>query len=398
MDLGEWQMKWSKKGKELDGRAEVLSKEFADRKKVLLFGAGQRGTELRRILEWYEIFGGFIDNDPVKQDEGYEGAKVYSLEEYLDQKPNDQIVITASDSNSEVIAKQLEGDGFKHGTDFWHYDEFLKDVFPIISFYCFDKLFVYLAQISVTERCTLHCKKCAHACHKVSMKTDDMTLDKAKESADYFFKYVDLVNEFVLIGGEPFLYGDLEGLAAYTGSRYRDKILMFSVTTNGTILPSDRMIELCKKYRMTIRVSDYSDTLPRLTERYKLLYERLSDVEVIVWKTQKKNSWFDYGFEEVDRGRETGQLIAAFDQCRTHCREIRGSRFYYCVMARSVPENMGWEIGKDDHLELEDLKDKKIFFEYQQGFSEKGYLDMCRHCRGASAPNFLIPAAEQASL
>lgn len=389
-------MKWSKKGQELDKKAEIVIKEYVNRKQVVLFGAGQRGADLRRILEHYDIFDGFIDNDPTKQKNGYEGARVYSLEMYQKQGNKSWFVITASASNSNVIATQLGKAGLKHGVDFWYYEEFIKNIFPIVSFYYFQKQFVYLAQISVTERCTLRCRKCAHACHRVDISADDMTLDMAKESADFFFKYVDVANEFVLIGGEPFLYDDLEELVDYIGMNYRERIIIFSITTNGTIIPSDRIIELCKKHRVTIRVSDYSDTIPRLKQRYKLFYEKLSDVDVIVWKTEKENSWFDYGFEEVDRGKDVDVVTAVFDRCRTDCREIRGSRYYYCVMARSVPENMGWEIGTDDYLELKDLKDKKIFFEYQQGFSQKGYLDLCRHCRGAEAMQFLIPAAEQA--
>lgn len=388
-------MKWNKRGRELDKRAETIVKEFADRKQIVLFGAGQRGAELRKILEHYGIFGGFIDNDPVKQENGYEGAKVYSLESFHERRITSWIAITASDSNVGVIAGQLENAGYKRESDFWHYEEFIKDIFPILSFYFFQKLFVYLAQISVTERCTLHCKKCAHACHKVAMTADDMKLDMAKESADFFFRHVDVVNEFVLIGGEPFLYADLGELIDYIGRNYREKILTFAITTNGTILPSDEIVELCKRHRVTVRVSDYSDTIPKLQPRYDLLYDKLSEVEVIAWKTKKEDCWFDYGFEEVDRGGNVCQLVGAFDRCRTDCREIRGSRYYYCVMARTVPENMGWSIGAEDYLELKDLQDKKILFEYQQGFSEKGYVDLCRHCRGAEAPQFLIPAAEQ---
>ena len=112
-------------------------------------------------------------------------------------------------------------------------------------------------------------------------------------------------------------------------------------------------------------------------------------------ETEKENSGLIYGFEEVERGEDITLITEAFNECRTECREIRGSRYYYCVMSRTVPENMGWTIGKDDYLELRDLENKKVFFEYQQGFSDKGYVDLCRHCRGAEAPQFLIPAAEQ---
>ena len=40
-------------------------------------------------------------------------------------------------------------------------------------------------------------------------------------------------------------------------------------------------------------------------------------------------------------------------------------------------------------------EDKKVVLEFQQGFSEKGYLDMCNHCNGADAVNHPIPCAEQ---
>ena len=367
-------MKWRKKGSELDDYAKDIIEKFENGQQIILFGAGQRGEELRKILEYYDIFGGFIDNDPVKQEKGCEGVRVSSLEAYQKQGKNEWIVITASDSNSNTIAGQLERSGYEYGMNFFYYEEFLKDIFPILSFYYYQKLFVYLAQISVTERCTLHCKKCAHACHKVDVTAEDMTLNMAKKSADYFFQYVDVVNEFVLIGGEPLLYGSLGELVDYIGTNYREKILTFSITTNGTIIPSDKLIELCKKYHVTVRVSDYSDTLPRLKQRYELLYEKLSEVEVAVWKTEKENSWFDYGFEEVERGEDITLITEAFNECRTECREIRGSRYYYCVMSRTVPENMGWTIGKDDYLELRDLENKKVFFEYQQGFSDKGYV------------------------
>lgn len=388
-------MKWNKKGHELDQRAERIIADFASKKGIAIFGAGLRGAELRRILGHYGIFDGFIDNDPKKQENGFEGEEVNSLEKYDQKKGSSWIAIAASEDSSPTIAAQLKKAGYCEGVDYFYYEEFLKDIFPVLSFYYFRKLFVYLAQICVTERCTLHCKKCAHACNKVNIMAQDMTLEKAKESADFFFQYVDLVNEFVLLGGEPLLYEGLEELVSYIGEKYREKILMFSITTNGTILLSDKMIDLCKRYRVTLRVSDYAETLPWLQSRYELLYKQTSQMDVIVWKTKKKDCWFDYGYGEFSRREGPGLLEEVFDRCRTDCREIRGSRYYYCVMARSVAENMRWPIGDEDYLELKGLGDNKLFFEYQQGYSEKGYMDLCRYCRGAEAVQFLIPAAEQ---
>lgn len=388
-------MKWSSPKEELDGKAEVIVKEFRKRKQIVLFGAGKIGEEIRGKLDYYGIFGGFIDNDRQKQSNGKDGMDVYSLEHYLQTQENKWIVISTGEEKYDDICRQLKESGLKEKIDFWKARDFVEEILPIISFYHFNKLYVDLAQISVTERCTLHCQKCAHACQNVDCSKEDMSLEKVKESADYFFKYVDIVSEFVLIGGEPLLYKELSEAIKYIGEYYRNKIMIFSITTNGTIIPDDKFVEVCKKYDVTIRIFDYSNTLPRLSRRYQHLYEKLNGLSVIIWKTDKENSWFDYGFDTIDRGEDTQVLLAAFDGCKTNCREIRGSRYYYCVMARSVPENLGWNIGEKDFLELEGLEDKKLFFEFQQGFSKKGYLDMCRYCRGADAKNYLVPAAEQ---
>jgi hypothetical protein len=45
---------------------------------------------------------------------------------------------------------------------------------------------------------------------------------------------------------------------------------------------------------------------------------------------------------------------------------------------------------------LDDLEcDKKELMEFNMGYSEKGFLDMCRRCNGADDLNYKIPVAEQ---
>ena len=110
----------------------------------------------------------------------------------------------------------------------------------------------------------------------------------------------------------------------------------------------------------------------------------------------EETEWFDYGFEEGSRERESKELIEVFDRCHTPCREVRENRFYYCVMARSVSENLSINVGETDYLDLEQLEGeegKKELLEFTMGYSEKGYLDMCNYCSGKDAG--IIPAAEQ---
>lgn len=391
-------MKWSKKGQELDGMAKDLMQLFCHgKKRFYLFGAGFIGIELKAVFERTGYFSAFIDNDEEKQKIGVDGAKVFSLQEYLEEKEKGIIIIAADKKNIPSMIKQLSKANLKIEKDFFIYSEFMEKAFPVLLLYEKNKLYVELVQICLTERCSLKCRKCAHACYAVSSDARDLEFETAKKSADAFFEKVDLVREFVLIGGEPFLYKRLAEIIEYIGENYRENMVIFSITTNGTILPDQDVLNMCEKYRMLIRISNYSVSVKWLKDKYEQLEKTLDENQISYVLSDAEHSWMDYGFETVDRGWIAEELTEVFDKCRTPCREIRGSRYYYCVMARSVSENLEFGVGEEDYLDLEhlDRDGKKVLLEFQMGYSEKGYLDMCNHCNGAEAVNYPIPAAEQ---
>lgn len=391
-------MKWTNKGHELDDYAEEVIRKFEQcGGKIYLFGAGLIGRDTQVFLERYQCFGGYIDNDTRKQANGVNGCKVLSLKQYIEEGICGIIVITADKKNIPEIEQQLMNTGFNKGKDFFIQREFMHKFLPVLFVYKYDLLYVDLVQICLTERCTLKCKDCAHGCFAVDAKSEDLSLEMAKKSADSFFSKVDIVREFVLIGGEPLLYKDLGEIISYIGERYRDKISIFSIVTNGTIIPGQEVLDVCKKYDVLVRISDYSETLKWIQERNGQLINQLEQNEVAYILEGKISQWMDYGFQTINRKSNGNELIQVFDGCQTPCREIRGNKYYYCVMARTVSENLGFGIGQSDYLDLDSLKDdyKKVFMEFEYGYSDKGYLDMCNHCAGADAEKRIIPAAVQ---
>ena len=389
-------MKWSDKGHELDKYGEELVHDFQKKEEnILIFGAGLLGEEYRPFFEKLGCFAGYIDNDKGKQESGVNGAQVISLEDYFNEGKTGIIMIAADEKNIPAMESQLRKAGLKEQKDFYTYREFMKTVYPILSVYVYNQFYVEQAQICLTERCSLKCKACAHGCYAVDAGSQDMSLEMAKESADCFFERVDLVKEFVLIGGEPLLYRELDKIIAYIGEKYREKMICFSITTNGTIMPEQKILELCKKYRVLIRISNYSAELKYLEKKYEKLKEELRRHEITYRMSDRDSHWMDYGFETLDRGGKEEELIRVFDRCGTTCREIRGNRYYYCVMARSVSDNLGFGLGEDDYLDFKEVEDKKVLLEYEKGYSDKGYLDMCNHCNGADAVQYPIPVAEQ---
>ncbi len=391
-------MRWKNKGHENDHFADKLVKQYGKMQKIYIFGAGVKGRELAATLEKYNCFAGYIDNSIEKQKKGCENHRVYSINDFLKERDG-FIVVSASQANTSNISEQLRSFELVNGVDYFLYDEFCDIIFPILSVYYYNRSFISLAQITLTERCTLKCKKCAHGCYAVdNSMAKDMTLKQAYKSADSFFSKIDFIKEFVLIGGEPLLYRDLVEVIRYIGKRYREKIGVYSITTNGTIIPTKELLDICREYQVLFRISNYSVQLPRLRERYEKLIVCLDKGNVSYLLGNEESEWMDYGFDYLNRKATKEELIMIFDSCHTPCREVRENRLYYCVMARSVSENLGYNIGQDDYLDLDKLTGdnyKKELLEFTLGYSEKGYLDMCNHCNGAEAKKYPIPAAEQ---
>lgn len=391
-------MKYDETYKKLELYADEICSNFKQREKVFLFGAGVLGRECCVTLKEYGCFAGFIDNNKKKVKYGCGEDSVISFEEYLENNEHGLIVVTASTKNTPVIVKQLIKAGLREQKDFYVYRDFMDYVFPIVSYYLYGRNFMSLAQISLTERCTLKCQKCAHGCFNVKNDAIDMSLEEAKKSVDTFFLYIDYIQEFVLIGGEPLLYKNLGEIIEYIGEQYRKKIGIFSITSNGSIMPNNNIIKMCKKYNVLYRISNYSKQVTYLEQRYKELTELLMREKIQYVLGNPEKTWMDYGFDYLDRDAAAEELISVFDNCKTPCREIRGNKLYYCVMARSISENLGYNIGENDYLDLgqlDSINGRKKILEFNLGYSEKGYLDMCNHCYGKEAYLHPVPAAVQ---
>ena len=385
-------MKWTNSGKELVELFSKYRESFDITKGVILFGAGQVGEIYGNILLNEGMLKGFIDNNISKTE--FAGKDIISWDKYLKCYREIPIIITCAEKNYPIIRKQLEGEGLNYACDFLYYKEYFGRIYPTLLLYSKKKLFVEVCQICLTERCTLKCKKCAHACNMVKPDNKDLGFEDIKKSADSYFKFVDYAGQFVLIGGEPLLSKYVCEAVEYIGRNYRQQIGLYCITTNGTIIPNDDLLEACKEYNVCFDISNYSVAIPRLKNNYKKLTEKLSDYGIKYYLSKEK-TWVDYGFEYVDRNKQN--LEKVFDECATPCHEVRGNRFYQCVMARTVSENM---YGRkcDDYMNLDLLEGeegKKLLLEYSLGFSEKGYMDMCNNCNGKDANSYPIPAAEQ---
>lgn len=388
-------MKWNNKGHQFDDAGKKWVETFREKDGIWVFGAGIYGKETRALLEKYHCFKGFIDNDVQKKKEILD-CEICLLEEYLSRQSNDWIVIAAKNAHIEEIQKQLENERKIKGKDFFLFRDFFNRIFPIISIYGFGKVYSWKSEIGVTERCTLKCKKCVRGCGMVDMSQEDISLEKVKASADSYFSNFDYVTEFCLIGGETLLYKQLPEAVEYIGSKYRSQMIIFSITTNGTIVPSDELVKVMKKYHMVYRISDYSRTIPQLKLKHKNVIDVLEagGIDYRLVYQDENMTWNDNGYDYVDRGNNEKELIETFDNCLNGCHAVRENKYYFCAGAEAVSRNMGFYVGEKDYFDLNNCN-KIELFEFNMGYSEKGYLDMCNFCHGSDRQKYPIPVAEQ---
>ncbi|WP_373265375.1 hypothetical protein [Hungatella hathewayi] len=224
-------------------------------------------------------------------------------------------------------------------------------------------------------------------------------LDEMKKDADIFFKAVDFVESFTLVGGEPLFYPDIEEFITYVMEKYRHKVLSaWNIITNGTIVPSEEVLDCIKKYSGEIEISDYSATLRSVEKSIEQLTIKLKE-KGIPYSIYKADQWIDFGYgHSFKEGWTEERLINFFDQCQIPCRLVKDGGGYYC--ANSKMAQMAGLTDKDsgNFFDLSHFEkgDTRALMEFDSGYSGQGCLNMCKGCNGYRTINRqYIPVAEQ---
>ena len=123
----------------------------------------------------------------------------------------------------------------------------------IDNFYNKNLIIMPQLEFCITTKCTLKCKDCCalipqlDKVHRLEMSFDDFKL-----YLDTILDNVDGIRKFIIIGGETLINPALPEMVEY--SARQEKIANVQLTTNGTIRPSQKLIDVLKKYNKKIFV------------------------------------------------------------------------------------------------------------------------------------------------
>jgi len=376
-------MKWTNKNHEFDTLASIICQDGYE---YYIWGAGVMGQEIYNVLKHRISIVGFIDKDKQKQAEGIEGLPVYPFES-IDFN-NKKARYLVSQLFYPEMSKKLKEKQLKENEDFFNFLTFARLYF----LYKYNEVLIYRTDISITEKCTLKCKKC-NMFMPYFTSPENQDINMLKEDVDAFFKAVDYVIEFKVLGGEPILYPQLKEFLEYLTRNYSGRIGNVEIFTNATLRLSDELLKLIKRENIIVGITDYSNTVAY----EKRVNEFRDDLERynIRYKYDKPDTWVDFGFpDEPYNLVGEDRLIRHFDACNFVGRGLYNKRFYFCHMFTSATRCGLFEDSDEDYIDLEQMKDKVELIEFEMGYCKKGYHDFCKVCRGCRS-TIVIPAGEQ---
>lgn len=288
-------------------------------------------------------------------------------------EPNGENVIITTDEYREYYKEYLNKKNIKYT---WY-----KNIASIWPFIYNEKVHIFQTDVLVTEKCNLACSFC-------NMFIPHYELPKHKNvenilsDIDSYFNTVDYVSIFHLVGGEPFLHPNIKNIIEYISEKYSEKIDKFIITTNGTVLPKQEILEVLKNNNVILSVSNYSNKLENLKSKVEKVVSTYKENNINHY-VRNNIEWYDFGDLRIKNNMSEEELINHFDICTAPFRGLNDGKFYYCHLNTSAVLTKLFPLNDNDYVNLSDVSAEDLI-KFDLGFTELGYITFCDNCNGCN--------------
>ena len=261
-----------------------------------------------------------------------------------------------------------------------------------------DKIFIRSVDLIITERCSLRCKDCSNLMqyyqHPRNVETGELL-----EAIDAFFKVVDAVMDFRLIGGETFMNRQwpvfVERLT--TGRRPSDPdVKRVVLYTNGTIVPNAGQLDCLKDDRVLVIATDYGEGLSRKLSQLKQLFQQ-NGIHHHVLQIEE---WLDCaGIKAHHRTDDENRQLFKMC-CAKNMLTLSDGKLFRCPYSANAARLSAVPDVKSDYVDLYEaqldadgiLATRKKMRDY---LLDKDFLTVCDFCSGRPLAGREVPPAVQ---
>ncbi|MBO5623816.1 MAG: radical SAM protein [Butyrivibrio sp.] len=247
-----------------------------------------------------------------------------------------------------------------------------------------NKTYIRQIELVVTTKCSLRCQDCANLMQHYN-KPYDIPVDDLIRSAKLFLSKVDKVYDFRLLGGEPFLYNDMDLLLKELIDSPKVKKITFF--TNGTIIPSEKLAALLNNKKVRIWISNYN--LPQQKLDAFSEYCRTNNIKCYI-----KTDSLQWGYvgEPEAHNRSSKNLKHQFEQCNNTCRSILNGKLFFCPREAHLDDLDYCKASGNEYLSLsDDMSSEDIL----RVIYRKQYLRACDYCNYGTSDMVPIPPGIQ---
>lgn len=353
---------WKNKGHELDALAEKMLDE--SKKWILVGNQKEKDEFLRRTNGELHVLDKSASGD---------------MEDIAKAEDIGVICVNKDRVLYEKSRDEWDRAGIKENDRFFQ-GEVFQMVFDV---YKHGQIKIDRIEIFMTSNCTLNCEKCVayipYFKHRVVTPFETL-----KQDIDLLFGKVDYVFKLKLLGGECFLHPDLIAYVDYIYSNYHKQIGSIRIGTNGTIMPSDEIVSMCKRDEVIVDISDYSLAVPELN-KLEAVKEKLLNNGVMVDIKRTGEQWLDMGFPDSRvKTEDEDALKAHFEKCAMFCRQFSDGKLFYCCSNCAAVKAGLYELNENDYFDFtEDFRPEELL-EYELGYSRLGHTSFCSVCQGGS--------------
>lgn len=372
----------------------LLTEDWKDLKQIVLYCYGTIFHKcIDKIQKDFDVIC-IIDKVVGKQESSYKGIPVLApdvADDYL--KRYKTILMTAGETYTE-IAVSLTEKGYIENRDFCGIERLVGEWYWKYR----QKNCLMELHTAITMSCSLKCKNCnmfvPYYYNKVKYSLEDI-----QENFDLLFQQIDYVFDIILLGGEPLLHEQLGEMLQYLHTNYGDRINRLGVITNGTILPSEKLIQIFRECNVDVYVSDYSISVPYQDKIQSLC--RLLEDNQIWFHNRPSLKWCDFGFPQEPFSYKEEQIREHMLNCGPIFHGLNDKKFYYCHVAWSAEKCGEFQLTEKDYVDLSNInssdpKQKRKIVEHSLGFMEEGYVSLCKLCGGCGKDNKrMVQAGEQ---
>lgn len=248
----------------------------------------------------------------------------------------------------------------------------------------------------VGNACSLRCKKCGNFCPITKPENRRYDLLAMERDLGNVLSCANHIGLLQIQGGEPFLHSDLGALLDYCAKE--EKIWAIEIATNGTIMPSDALLEKIRRLGVKIRISNY----PVSREKGQALHARCQELGIassIYHFAHGKDEWADLGGVDTPKEENDAVVRERYFSCAFKgCLTLENGELNRCSRIHVAHTLQGFMRRDDDHVDV--TRKRGLKKRIRHYLEHVDFPEACRYCWGNTKDNLrrCPPAEQMASL